>query len=97
MLRLVAAITLFAFTLLVGADALCCPDGCTGGSDQSTSTESASQKAVHIGCVLCALGIDAPGVLSTLVRGGNISVVPVAIVTRLRLTPPVPLDHPPRA
>ena len=50
MLRLIAAFTLAAFTLLVSVDKVCCPDGCTGksGGDYSFDRVGSSQCYPHL-------------------------------------------------
>jgi hypothetical protein len=94
-LRFFAVITLAAFTLLVSADKICCPDGCTGKSGEPVSTESVPHSAAHT-CVLCVLGVEAPTVQFSLKPLADVSTVPAAIIAWLPVGAPLPLDHPPR-
>jgi hypothetical protein len=94
-LRFIAAVTLAAFTLLFCMDKVCCPDGCTGRSDEPVSTESVPHNPVHT-CVLCVLGIEAATVQFSLTPLADVSIVPAAIIAWLPIGAPLPLDHPPR-
>jgi hypothetical protein len=49
--RLIAVVMLVLFATLVGVDALCCPDGCTGDTDATiTQPRPASADGA---CILC--------------------------------------------
>ena len=95
-LRLVAALTLAAFTLLVSVDKVCCPDGCTGKSGgAAASTESAPHSVTHT-CVLC-VGVESPDVQLSLEPVANASMVPALLIGWLSVRNPLPPDHPPRS
>ena len=94
-LRLVAALTLAAFTLLVSVDKVCCPDGCTGKSgDAAASTESAPHSVTHT-CVLC-VGVESTDVQLSLEPFATVSIVPAVLIGWLPVRNPLPPDHPPR-
>jgi len=94
-LRLVAALTLAAFTLLVSVDKVCCPDGCTENSGAAAApTESVPHGVTHT-CVLC-VGVDTPDVWLSLEPVANVSNVPALRVGWLPVRSPLPPDHPPR-
>lgn len=94
-LRLVAALTLAAFTLLVSVDKVCCPDGCTGKSgDAAASTESAPRSVTHT-CVLC-VGVESTDVQLSLEPFATVSIVPAVLIGWLPVRNPLPPDHPPR-
>lgn len=93
-LRLVAALTLAAFTLLVCVDKVCCPDGCTEKSG-TASTESVPHNAAHT-CVLCVLGVETPTAPLPLKPLALVSIVPATTVGWLPVRAPLPPDHPPR-
>ena len=94
-LRLVAALTLAAFTLLVSVDKVCCPDGCTEKSSAAgASTESIPHSVTHT-CVLC-VGVDSPDVPLLLEPLANVSIVPAVLIGRLPVRTLLPPDHPPR-
>jgi hypothetical protein len=93
-LRLVAALTLAAFTLLVSVDKVCCPDGCTEQSGQATATESMPHGVVHT-CVLC-VGVETPGAEFSLTSLAEMSLVAFEVPEWLPVRSPLPPDHPPR-
>jgi hypothetical protein len=94
-LRLVAVLTLAAFTLLVSVDKVCCPDGCTGKSSAAgTSTESVPHSVTHT-CALC-VGVDTPDVQLSLAPLAHVSMVPAVRILWQPLRNPLPPDHPPR-
>ena len=94
-LRIVAALTLAAFTLLVCVDKVCCPDGCTDktGTAQA-STESAPHSVTHT-CVLC-VGVESPDVQLSLEPLADVSIVPAVRIAWLPVRNPRPPEHPPR-
>ena len=92
-LRLVAALTLAAFTLLVSVDKMCCPDGCTESG--AASTESVPHDAVHT-CVLCVLGLEIPTAALSLEPLSLVSIVPATIILWLPVRAFLPPEHPPR-
>ena len=94
-IRLVAALTLAAFTLLVSVDKVCCPDGCTEKSSAAgASTESIPHSVTHT-CVLC-VGVDSPDVPLLLEPLANVSIVPAVLIGWLPVRTLLPPDHPPR-
>jgi hypothetical protein len=94
-LRLAAALTLAAFTLLVGVDKLCCPDGCTGKSSTAgASTESVPRNVTHT-CVLC-VGVDSPDVPLFLEPLSDVSIVAAVLIDWLPGRTLLQPDHPPR-
>jgi hypothetical protein len=94
-LRLIAALTLAAFTLLVCVDKVCCPDGCTETtSDAAASAESAPHSVTHT-CVLCS-GVAGPDVQLSLAPSASVSIVPAVRIGWLPVRNPLPPDHPPR-
>jgi hypothetical protein len=93
--RLIAAATLAAFTLLVSMDKICCPDGCTDSGGEPVSTQSVPHNPAHT-CVLCVLGVEAATVEFSLKPLADVSIVPAAIIAWLPVGAPLPLDHPPR-
>lgn len=94
-LRFVAVITLAAFTLLVGADRICCPDGCTDRGDEPDAPESVPHSTAHT-CVLCVLGVEAPAVQLSLKPLTSVSAVLPPGIAWLPVGTPLALDHPPR-
>jgi hypothetical protein len=93
--RFLWGVTLVAFILLVGGDKICCPDGCTGRSNGTASTESVPHDALHT-CVLCVLGVEATDVRSADTPGGVVSPIDPALTPSLPTGIPLSLDHPPR-
>ena len=94
LVRLVAGLIVFAFTILVSVDKICCPDGCTDGSDRPVSTESAPHHVTHT-CVLC-VGVDAPIISMPAKPSSAVSTVTVALTPALPSGAPDRVDHPPR-
>ena len=94
-MRLVAAATLVAFTLLVSIDRLCCPDGCTS-SAEPVSTESVPHDVAHT-CVLCVLGVQAPAIDLSFEPAAEASAGSPSIMTCPLVGTPLALDRPPRA
>lgn len=92
--RFVWGVTLVCFMLLVGADKLCCPDGCTDRSNGEASTESVPHNGVHT-CVLC-VGVEAAGAPCSDNPAGVVSSVVPALTPSLPNGMPLSLDHPPR-
>jgi len=93
-LRLVAALPLVAFTLLVGVDNVCCQDGCPE-SRCTGSTESVPHNSAPT-CVQCVIGIELPPAAVSLRPLALVSIVPATIVPWLLSQHPLPPDHPPR-
>ncbi len=92
-LRLVAALTLVAFTLLVGDNACCqdrCPESRCTGSMESAPHDSAPT------CVQCAIGIEMPPAALSLRPLAVVSIVSATIVPWPLVQHPLPPDHPPR-
>ena len=92
--RLVAALTLAAFTVLVIVDKVCCPDGCTK-QGHAASTTSVPHSAVHT-CVLCVLGVETPTASLSLKPLGLVSEVSATILGWLPVRAFLPPEHPPR-
>jgi hypothetical protein len=91
---LIAAVTLTAFTLLVAADKICCPDGCTDGSDAPVSSQSVPHEVAHT-CLLC-VGVEAPAVAVPVNPLTVASTPSAAPVVSLPVRAPLAVDHPPR-
>jgi hypothetical protein len=95
LVRLVAGLIVFAFTVLVSVDKICCPDGCTDSSDKPVSSQSIPQHVTHT-CVLC-VGVDAPTISMPMKPFTAVSTVTVALTPALPSGTPGRVDHPPRA
>jgi hypothetical protein len=93
--RAVAILILVAFTMLVSVDKICCPDGCTDGSDGPVSSQSVPPHVTHT-CVLC-VGVDAPMISVPMKPFAAVSTVTVALTPALPSGTPGRVDHPPRA
>jgi len=94
-LRLVAALTLAAFTLLVSVDKVCCPDGCTENSG-AVATESVPHTVAHT-CVLCVLGVETAIPPLSLHPPALVSVAPAPIIVGwLPVRGALPPERPPR-
>jgi hypothetical protein len=91
--RLVWGVTLVSFILLVGADKICCPDGCTDPSN-AASTESVPHNTLH-SCVLC-VGVEAADAPRSDAPVGVVSSVVAALTPSLPNGISLSLDHPPR-
>jgi hypothetical protein len=92
--RFVWGVTLAAFMFLVGADKICCPDGCTDGNNGTASTESVPHNGLHT-CVLC-VGVEAVDAPRSDTPAGVVSSVVPALTPSLPTGIPLSLDHPPR-
>jgi hypothetical protein len=80
--------------VLVGADRICCPDGCTDGTNGNGATESLPRNPLHT-CVLC-VGVEAVDTPPSDTPAGVVSSVVPALTPSLPNGIPLALDHPPR-
>jgi hypothetical protein len=91
--KLVGIVLILIVTLLIGADPISCPDGCT--SDHDSAATEQSQAPAH-GCVLCALGVETQPITRCIAP--SLTSAPVASPNRSPLlsAPLLGIEHPPR-